>query len=151
PECSQAILPWTQVPSIVTHRCPSLHSVTVACRQRYSSFHVPSLDASDKTATRPAVGVDTLEKKMSFCAQVLRKDLIAFSSSVRQESEMARNSPSPLRCKGCKLSSEYSKLLASVQFAALSMATGPTESVRLLSVTQRQSAVALFSPEPCPF
>ncbi|RNC38768.1 exo-alpha-sialidase [Trypanosoma cruzi] len=114
---------------------------------RYSSFHVSSLAASDKTATRLVVGIEKLENKMSFCDQLLRKDLIALSSSVRRESEMTRPSPLPLRRKRYRLPSECSKLLESVQFAALSMATGPTEKVRLLSVTQRQSAVALFFPE----
>ncbi|ESS61738.1 hypothetical protein TCDM_10658 [Trypanosoma cruzi Dm28c] len=35
-------------------------------------------------------------------------------------------------------------------FEAFSTATNPTENVRLLSVTQRQSAVAPFFPEACP-
>ncbi|RNC34708.1 exo-alpha-sialidase [Trypanosoma cruzi] len=48
-------------------------------------------------------------------------------------------------CKMCNAPSEYSRAWKSSKL--LSMASGPTENVRLLSVTQRQSTLALFSPK----
>ncbi|RNC38911.1 exo-alpha-sialidase [Trypanosoma cruzi] len=89
--------------------------VTVAFIQRYSSIHVsPSDDVLDRNPTRPAVGVDEAEKEASSCAQVLRTELIVFSSSVRRARDMPRRVPTILSRERCNAPSEYSRTLVSV-------------------------------------
>ncbi|RNF04767.1 hypothetical protein TcG_10948 [Trypanosoma cruzi] len=101
--------------------------VTIAFTQRYSSIHVlPPDDVLDRSPTRPAVGVNELEKKASNFAQVLRTDLIVFSSSVRRASEMALSFSLTLSFKRCNAPSEYSRALTSVSFTLSSKKSGPT-------------------------